>query len=67
LSISHSASFLFFLQWKAAPSLILLKQNWARSSHFFTPLESPADCSWDEGDFLTEANTGFNAPCEPSR
>jgi len=33
----------------------------------FTPLESPAACSGDEGNFLMGANAGINAPCEPSR
>jgi len=33
----------------------------------FTPLESHAACSGDEGNFLMGANTGFNAPREPSR
>jgi hypothetical protein len=32
----------------------------------FTPLESLAVCSGDEGYLLTGANTGSNAPCEPS-
>ena len=33
----------------------------------FTPLESPAACSGDEGNLFMGANTGFNALCEPSR
>jgi len=33
----------------------------------FTPLESAAVYSGDAGNFLMGANTGFNAPCEPSR
>jgi len=44
----------------------------------FTPLESPAACSGDEDKIpfganpvrdlsLNGANTGFKAPCEPSR
>jgi hypothetical protein len=32
----------------------------------FTPLESPAARSGDDGSSFS-ANTGFNAPCEPSR
>jgi len=35
--------------------------------NFFTPLESLAACSGDKGNFLMAANTGFNAPREPSR
>ena len=32
-----------------------------------TPLESPAACSGDEDEIPFGANTGFQAPCEPSR
>jgi hypothetical protein len=33
----------------------------------FTPLESPSACSGDEDKIPFGANTGFKAPCEPSR
>ena len=33
----------------------------------FTQLESPAACSGDKGKAPFVANTGFKAPCEPSR
>ena len=33
----------------------------------FTPLESPDACSGDEDKIPFGANTGFKAPCEPSR
>jgi len=33
----------------------------------FTPLESPAACSGDEGKFLMTASTEFNAPCKSYR
>ena len=33
----------------------------------FTPLEIPPACSGDEGNLLIGTNTGFHAPCEPSR
>jgi hypothetical protein len=33
----------------------------------FTPLESPVACSGDGDKILFGANTGFKAPCEPSR
>jgi hypothetical protein len=31
-----------------------------------TQLESPVACTGNEGNFLLEADTEFNAPCEPS-
>jgi len=37
------------------------------SNFLFTPLESPAACSGDGDRIPFGANTGFKAPCEPSR
>jgi len=41
--------------------------QWREKRFLFTPLESPAACSGDKGNFVMGANTGFNGPCKPSR
>jgi hypothetical protein len=47
---------------------VLLKHgHLAQDVMTFTPLESPAACSGDEGNSFMGTNTGFNASCEPSR
>jgi hypothetical protein len=47
--------------------MLLKHGHLAQDVMTFSPLESPAACCRDEGNFLMGANTGFNAPCEPSR
>jgi hypothetical protein len=47
--------------------MLLKHGHLAQDVMTFTPLESPAAWSGDEGNFLVGANMGFNAPCEPSR
>jgi hypothetical protein len=62
-----------FLHNAVISSIIFYKKSFKKGYtddfglKFFTPLESPAACSGDGDKIPFGANTGFKAPCEPSR